>query len=98
MITEAYIDRNNDQPLPWNFRKDERGNGGTILDAQGEPVMRSDEEPAALIVRAVNHADKLAEALRDILSVNLDNELKAVIGTSPVNQARVALAAYEAAQ
>ncbi len=41
------------------------------------------------------HADKLAEALRDILSVNLDKELKAVIGTNPVNVGRVALAAYE---
>ncbi len=84
-------------PLPWKQVYDWCG---LVTDADGMAVLQASEPRAnaALIVRAVNHADKLAEALRGILSVNLDKELKAVIGTSPINQGRAALAAYEAAQ
>ncbi len=108
-------------PLPWTALSGESvtigipGQGALATmgeqDRQGGLHLSREiaEANAALIVRAVNHAGKLAEALRDLSRlVHQNNALQhAGLGVSPeawsemyqaTNDARAALAAYEAAQ
>jgi hypothetical protein len=81
-------------PLPWKIIRRGNQTGRTFLfvvDTNQKCVLElSNESDSELIVRAVNHADKLAEALRGVRYANSFSEREAIITQ--------ALAAYEAAQ
>jgi len=84
-------------PLPWSYSAiggDNHIMSKPLRASVATVICDADRE---FIVRAVNHADKLAEALRDVLAEfsESDNDapyLKVTI------KAREALAAYEAVQ
>ncbi len=94
-------------PLPWTLhRLDDQWNGEKRWSAgvNGPRVyLTCEEENAQLIVRAVNHADKLAEALRDCETTpgalaERSHEYALRRLATITETARQALAAYEAAQ
>ncbi len=111
-------DRNKAQhsPLPWKVahgiisdHPEIAARGGAMCVADGLGNGPEAEANAALIVRAVNHADKLAERLRELSRlVHQNNALQhAGIEVSPeawgemyqaTSEAKAALSAYQAAQ
>ena len=73
-------------PLPFTY------DTGAVRDANGDVVAEVWNGDGLLIVRAVNHADKLAEALREIArKIDRDN----LNGRYITSATREALAAYE---
>ncbi len=91
--TEHDCNKAQHSPLPWHLsayhKVIARSRGDATICDCTNPVFadqREQEENAKLIVRAVNHADKLAEELRQVLKHgSAGNE----------NLIREALAAYE---
>ncbi len=100
-------------PLPWRLAQDEAtilcGDkddpeivASTCVNDPAATAIDTQEHNAALIVRAVNHADKLAEALNRLAmasekAMRLSMAAEDVL-VIPRNRAMHALAAYEAAQ
>ncbi len=89
-------------PLPWNCHH--CGNGGETWTIEPGIASVTSEADAKMIVASVNHADKLAEALRDIAADAQEANEKRNAGewdfrcTHIEARAKQALAAYEAAQ
>lgn len=81
-----------DANLPWKFRS------GDIVDAGGFPyVYDTDEEIAALIVRAVNHHEALVEMVRVMSQEETDDPAAHMRAYAIAkHRARVLLAALDA--
>ncbi len=101
--TYQRIDANKAQhsPLPWSADKWATGYTVSATDHSVCHLQdcNNDEANARLIVRAVNHADKLAEALRDIADYGRSYGITDADAVEAIrNKARHALAAYDESQ
>ena len=101
-------------PLPWTVREHQRperetviyeaGNTFGIYKTNNDSVFWAvadeieNEADAKLIVASVNHADKLAEALRGLANIATHPKCTAADRKLFAREAREVLSAYEAAQ